>query len=82
MLSQSPSEQYVFLFLCKFLILFEYFNLLVELKNHINMTNFLMIIEIDVLQHGHCADFCSCTCKQSACLLCIIAYHHELVSLS
>ena len=38
-----------------------------------------MVTEVDVLQHGHSSDFCGSTCKQSACLLCIIAYHHELV---
>ena len=43
------------------------------------MTNFPMIAEIDILQHGHSRDFSGCMDEQPACLFCVVAYHHELV---
>ena len=38
-----------------------------------------MIEKIEILQHGECRNLGSHPCKETSRLLCIIAYHHEMV---
>ena len=55
-------------------------NLLDELKHCIlNLPYWLMIENIEILQHGECSNLGSHSCKKTIWLLCIIAYHHEMV---